>query len=190
MASSSGRKHSRPQTGQSSEAAPSQLVVRPILVEREIILDDFRDLTWEGRSIHDIIIDRGWTPICRQRGATYLEMVGEFYHAMEEQSGDALCYNLVVREVSIIFSPRVIAEFLDLWREPGTYPAAPTPERAATAPSAGRSMREKPPGRCAACPGRNGRAAAGRRRRPGACRAAHQGTVGRRPSGAGTTSRT
>ena len=138
MASSSGRKRSRPQTVESTSASPSQPAVRPILVEREIILGDFRDLTWEGRSIHDIITDRGWTPICRQRGTAYPEMVGEFYRAMGEQPGDALCYNLVVRGVSIIFSPRVIAEFLDLRREPGAYPATAATRAAArstTAPS-------------------------------------------------------
>ncbi|XP_042968925.1 serine/threonine-protein kinase nrc-2-like [Carya illinoinensis] len=135
MASSSNRrKRSLLETGQSSKAAPSQPAVRPILVVREIILVDFRDLTWKGQSIHDIITDRGWPPICRQRGTTYPEMVGEFYHAMGEQFGNAMCYKLVVPGVSIIFSPHVITKFLDLWQEPSAYPAAAA-RSAVTAPS-------------------------------------------------------
>ncbi|XP_042963774.1 uncharacterized protein LOC122297700 [Carya illinoinensis] len=118
----SGRKRGR-ETNQSSREACAQ-PLRPILVEREVALDDFRDIAWEGRSIHSIITNRGWAPICQQRGIAYPEMVGEFYRAMGQIEVDAECFTFVVRGVRITFSPRVIADFLGIQRVIGAYPAS------------------------------------------------------------------
>ena len=111
---SSGRKRARDQPSQSSGSAAHALETRPTLVEREVILSDFSDLSWEGWSIQSIFTERRWRSICEQRGTAYPEMVGEFYRAMGELSADALFYTISVRGVSINFSPRIIAEFLDI----------------------------------------------------------------------------
>lgn len=65
-----GRKHGREASNEARDKRG------PILVEREIILEDFRDFVWEGKSLESIINDRGWGLICEQKWVAYPHMVG------------------------------------------------------------------------------------------------------------------
>ncbi|XP_041014764.1 cell wall protein DAN4-like isoform X2 [Juglans microcarpa x Juglans regia] len=118
--SSSGERKCGGEGQASSEVSETR---RSILVEREIIIDDFRDFVWDGRSLFSIINDRGWALICQQTGVAYPNMINEFYLAMGQMEANEESFTFTIREVSITISADIISNFLGIPREIGAYPA-------------------------------------------------------------------
>lgn len=124
LMATSGRKHGR-ETGQPSREASAQ-TPRSILVEQEIVLNDFNDIVWDRQSIFSIITDRGWAPIYQQMSVAYPDMVGEFYHVWISKA-DADTFTFIFRGVSIIISPSAIFYFIGIPRMIGAYPNPTAP---------------------------------------------------------------
>lgn len=74
----------------------SDHLMRLILVEWEIITEDFCDFVLDGRGLFSIIIDIGWRPICQHRVVACPNMVVEFYRAMGQMEANEDSFSFVV----------------------------------------------------------------------------------------------
>ena len=91
-----------------------RLGARTVMGEREILINEFDELSWERKTLRDVFVTRGWGPICTLRGKIYPTMVREFYIGMATMPNDASSHTLIVRGVQFEFSADVIAELLQI----------------------------------------------------------------------------
>jgi hypothetical protein len=100
------------------------IMSRSIVVERDIKLADFNDLTFEGWTLPEVVEGLGWLPLIHRTGYASKNMVREFYCSilrvrdLEEPSME-----VTVRNVPIIFSPDKLANFWgtrEIWQHSQT----------------------------------------------------------------------
>ncbi|KAB1209575.1 hypothetical protein CJ030_MR6G020522 [Morella rubra] len=82
------------------------IMSRSIVVERDIKLADFNDLTFEGRTLPEVVEGLGWLPLIHRTGYASKNMVREFYCSiLRARDLEEPSMELTVRNVPIIFSP-------------------------------------------------------------------------------------
>ena len=94
----------------------ARLGARTVMGEREILINEFDELSWEQKTLRDVFVTRGWCPICTLRGKIYPTMVREFYIGMTTMPNDASSHTLSVRGVQFQFSADVLADLLQIPR--------------------------------------------------------------------------
>ncbi|KAB1205865.1 hypothetical protein CJ030_MR7G027950 [Morella rubra] len=105
------------------------IMSRSIVVERDIKLADFNDLTFEGRTLPEVVEGLGWLPLIHRTGYASKNMVREFYCSiLRARDLEEPSMELTVRNVPIIFSPDELANFLGYERDLTAFPNLPMSE--------------------------------------------------------------
>lgn len=99
------------------------IMSRSIVVERDIKLADFNNLTFEGRTLPEVVEGLGWLSLIHRTGYASNNMVREFYCSiLRARDLEEASMELTVRNVSIIFSPDELANFLGYERDLTAFP--------------------------------------------------------------------
>ncbi|KAB1225149.1 hypothetical protein CJ030_MR1G006434 [Morella rubra] len=107
------------------------IMSRSIVVERDIKLADFNDLTFEGRTLPEVVEELGWLPLIHRTGYASKNMVREFYCSiLRARDLEEPSMEVTVRNVPIIFSPDELANFLGYERDLAAFPNLPMSRRA------------------------------------------------------------
>ncbi|KAB1227466.1 hypothetical protein CJ030_MR1G023798 [Morella rubra] len=105
------------------------IMSRSIVVERDIKLADFNDLTFEGRTLPEVVEELGWLPLIHRTGYASKNMVREFYCSiLQARDLEEPSMEVTVRNVPIIFSPNELANFLGYERDLAAFPNLPMSE--------------------------------------------------------------
>ncbi|KAB1212440.1 hypothetical protein CJ030_MR5G003794 [Morella rubra] len=102
---------------------------RLIIVQRDIKLVDFYDLTFEGRTLPEVVEEIGWLPLIHRIGYASRNLVREFYCVILQATDiEEPSMELTVRNVPIVFSPDELARFLGYERDLAAFPNLPMSE--------------------------------------------------------------
>ncbi|KAB1202142.1 hypothetical protein CJ030_MR8G020220 [Morella rubra] len=123
-------KHART-SGQADIEQPSSFTLmlhtsivmsRSIVVERDIKLVDFYDLTFEGRTLPEVVEEIGWLPLIHSTGYASRNLVQKFYCAILQATDiEEPSMELTVHNVSIVFSLDELARFFGYERDLTTF---------------------------------------------------------------------
>lgn len=86
------------------------------MAECEVYINEFDELTWDGKSLRSVFVSRGWTNICTLRRSVYPSMAHEFYMEMSSMPQDASSHIVTIRGVWFEVLADVIAQLLRLHR--------------------------------------------------------------------------
>ncbi|KAB1212634.1 hypothetical protein CJ030_MR5G009676 [Morella rubra] len=102
---------------------------RSIVVERDIKLADFYNLTFEGRTLPEVVEEIGWLPLIHRTGYASKNLVREFYCSILRATDiEEPSMELTVHNVLIVFSLDELARFLGYERDLTAFPNLPMSE--------------------------------------------------------------
>lgn len=113
--------HTRKRGREGATSDTARIGARTVMVEREVLINEFDELCWQQTNLRDVFLSRGWGNICTLRGKVYPSMVQEFYMGMCDMPQDASSHTVTVRGVSIEVSADVIGEHLGIRRGVETF---------------------------------------------------------------------
>ena len=67
--------HTRKQGREGATSDTARIGARTVMVEREVLINEFDELCWQQTNLRDVFLSRGWGNIYTLRGKVYPSMV-------------------------------------------------------------------------------------------------------------------
>ena len=93
--------HTRKRGREGATSNTARIGARTVMVDREVLINEFDELCWQQTNLIDVFLSRGWGNVCTLRGKVYPSMVQEFYMGMCDMPPDASSHTVTVRGVSL-----------------------------------------------------------------------------------------
>ncbi|XP_035544683.1 uncharacterized protein LOC118348043 [Juglans regia] len=113
--------------GESGQPSSEEVQDRIVLLERQVTIEDFQDLLWEGDSLVSVLLDCDWTRIIDQKDErrdkiiAHIDIVFEFYSELGGAGQDYDRYTFSVQGKLVRFSVDTVSNFLRIPRLPTAY---------------------------------------------------------------------